>query len=102
MHGPMGHQIFNLKILIRSDRFTEQSFPIKNKFLPITVLRTFLHRKKSKHFKILSIKYLCVSLGTIKRILIAVFHAVYNFETHWELKSQIYKNYNNKYYTVSN
>ena len=42
-----------------------------------------------KHFEILSIKYLCVSLGTLKRILIAVFHAVYYFETHWKLKSQI-------------
>ena len=41
-----------------------------------------------KHCEILSIKYLCVSLGTFNRILIAVFHAVYNFETHWELKSQ--------------
>ena len=32
----------------------------------------------------------------------AVFHAVYNFETHWEPIYQIHKNYNNKYYTVSN
>ena len=39
-----------------------------------------------KHCEILSIKYLCVSLGTVKRIQKAVFHAVYNFETHWELK----------------
>ena len=31
-----------------------------------------------KHCKILSIKYLCISLGTLKRFLIAVFHAVYN------------------------
>ena len=31
------------------------------------------------------------TLGTFKRILTAVFHAVYNFETHWELKSQIIK-----------
>ena len=39
-----------------------------------------------KHCEILLIKYLCVlriSIGTLKRILIAVFHAVYNFETHW-------------------
>ena len=31
-----------------------------------------------KHCEIISIKYLCVSPGTLKRILIAVFHAVYN------------------------
>ena len=40
-----------------------------------------------KHCEILSIKYLCVSLGTLKRILIAVFNAVYNFETHFILGS---------------
>ena len=34
-----------------------------------------------KHCEILSIKYLCVSLGTLKRILIAVFHAVYNIRS---------------------
>jgi len=42
-----------------------------------------------KHCEILSIKYLCVSLGTLKIILIEVFHAVYIFDTHWEPKSQI-------------
>ena len=48
MHGPMGHQnisfVFITNILQRSKRFTEQSFAMENKFLPRTVLRSFLHK----------------------------------------------------------
>ena len=54
---------------------------MESKFLPRTVLRSFLHKLE---------RNLMQSLGTLKKlILMAVFHAVSNFETNWELKSQI-------------
>ena len=45
MHDPMGHQnisFVSTNILLRSERFTEQSFAMENKFLPRTVLSFFV------------------------------------------------------------
>ena len=82
---------FLTNILLRSERFTEQSFVMENKILLRTVLRSFLHKLERnlmqslelasivsqkdtytlllanivftcKHCEILSIKYLCVVL----------------------------------------
>ena len=35
---------FLTNILLRSERFTKQSFAMENQFLPRTVLRSFLHK----------------------------------------------------------
>ena len=51
---------FLTKILLRSERFTEQSFAMESKFLPGTVLQSFLHKlernlmQSSEHSSIVS------------------------------------------------
>jgi len=42
-------------ILLRSKGFTEQSFAIKNKFLPRTVLRSFLHKTERNQMQSLEL-----------------------------------------------
>ena len=43
-YAHIGDMCFLTNILQRSERFTEKSFAMENKFLPKTVLRSFLHK----------------------------------------------------------